>query len=51
MNWGVTDEFINQEKTTELCLNEIKCCQEISIGPSFVVIEKLRKLLRNLFYK
>jgi hypothetical protein len=37
MKWGVSDEFINQDKSTELCLNEIKQCQENSIGPSFVV--------------
>ena len=37
MRWGVRDDATNAHMTTELCLREIKACQEISVGPNFVV--------------
>lgn len=37
MRWGVRDGATNTHMTTELCLREIKACQEISVGPNFVV--------------
>ena len=37
MRWGVRDDATNTHMTTELCLREIKACQEISVGPNFVV--------------
>lgn len=37
MHWGVRDDATDAHMTTELCLREIKACQEISVGPNFVV--------------
>ena len=37
MRWGVRDDATVAHMTTELCLREIKACQEISVGPNFVV--------------
>ena len=37
MRWGVRDISTNMHMTTELCLREIKACQELSVGPNFVV--------------
>ena len=37
MRWGVRDDATDAHMTTELCLQEIKACQEISVGPNFVV--------------
>ena len=37
MRWGVRDDATDTHMTTELCLREIKACQEISVGPNFVV--------------
>uniref|UniRef100_A0A0K0FUG2 NACHT domain-containing protein n=1 Tax=Strongyloides venezuelensis TaxID=75913 RepID=A0A0K0FUG2_STRVS len=37
MRWGVRDEATDDHMTTKLCLNEIKNCQKISLGPNFVV--------------
>ena len=36
MRWGVRDEMTNEHMTTELCLSELKSCQQLSIGPNFV---------------
>ena len=38
MRWGVPDEITANNKTVELCLNEIKNCRANSIGPCFIVI-------------
>ena len=37
MRWGVRDDATDAHMTTELCLREIKACQDISVGPNFVV--------------
>uniref|UniRef100_A0A0K0EPQ8 NACHT domain-containing protein n=1 Tax=Strongyloides stercoralis TaxID=6248 RepID=A0A0K0EPQ8_STRER len=37
MRWGIRDEATDDHMTTKLCLNEIKNCQKISLGPNFVV--------------
>ena len=37
MRWGMRDDATDTHMTTELCLREIKACQEISVGPNFVV--------------
>ena len=37
MRWGVRDDATDTHMTTELCLREIKACQDISVGPNFVV--------------
>ncbi|KAK3601003.1 hypothetical protein CHS0354_008112 [Potamilus streckersoni] len=36
MRWGVRDTATDSQTGTELCLNEIKLCQTLSTGPSFV---------------
>ncbi|KAL3870806.1 hypothetical protein ACJMK2_038846 [Sinanodonta woodiana] len=36
MRWGVHDTATDSQTGTELCLNEIKLCQKLSTGPSFV---------------
>ncbi|XP_006823090.1 NACHT domain- and WD repeat-containing protein 1-like, partial [Saccoglossus kowalevskii] len=36
MRWGVTDEAANDHTTMQLCLEEIRNCQQISTGPKFV---------------
>ncbi|XP_050411152.1 NACHT and WD repeat domain-containing protein 2 isoform X2 [Patella vulgata] len=38
MRWGIREEMQILHKTTEICLNEIKLCNEISTGPSFVTL-------------
>ena len=37
MRWGVRDEATADHMTSELCMKELKLCQDISTGPSFVV--------------
>ena len=37
MRWGVRDDATDAHMTTKLCLREIEACQEISVGPNFVV--------------
>lgn len=36
MRWGVRDEATDDHMTTQLCMNEIKNCQRLSVGPNFV---------------
>lgn len=36
MRWGVRDEATDDHMTTALCMNEIKNCQRLSVGPNFV---------------
>ncbi|KAK6190035.1 hypothetical protein SNE40_001982 [Patella caerulea] len=38
MRWGIRQEMEILHKTTDICLNEIKLCNEISTGPSFVTL-------------
>ena len=37
MRWGVRDEATADHMTSELCMKELKLCQDISTGPSFIV--------------
>ena len=37
MRWGVREEASIDHSTSELCLKEIQLCNEVSIGPTFVV--------------
>ena len=37
MRWGVTDDVINDHQVSQLCINEIVTCQQLSCGPNFVV--------------
>ena len=39
MRWGISNEASGDLAATTICLNEIKNCQNISIGPNFVVNE------------
>ena len=32
MRWGVRDEMTNEHVTTELCMQELATCQQLSIG-------------------
>ena len=36
MRWGVRDEMTNEHMTTALCMNELKGCQQYSMGPNFL---------------
>ena len=37
MRWGVTDDATNEHITETLCLQEVRNCQKMSLGPNFVV--------------
>ena len=37
MRWGISNELTNSHSATAVCLNEIKNCQNNSIGPNFIV--------------
>ena len=37
MRWGIRDEATDDHMTTELCVREIVNCQQISMGPNFMV--------------
>lgn len=36
MRWGVRDEATDDHMTTTICLEEIRNCQQASIGPNFI---------------
>lgn len=36
MRWGVRDEATDDHMTTQLCMNELRNCQRLSVGPNFV---------------
>ncbi len=36
MRWGVRDESTDDHQTATICLDEIRDCQSVSMGPSFV---------------
>nr|XP_033811856.1 LOW QUALITY PROTEIN: NACHT domain- and WD repeat-containing protein 1 [Geotrypetes seraphini] len=38
MRWGVRDYAAVDHMTTELCLKEIKLCQQMSVGPAFIAL-------------
>jgi hypothetical protein len=38
MRWGINHEATNNHMATTICLNEINNCQNLSIGPNFIVI-------------
>ena len=37
LRWGLTAETENDHSGTKVCLQEIKNCQDVSLGPNFVV--------------
>lgn len=36
-HWGVWDPKLDDERTVDLCKEEIDRCQRLSVGPNFVV--------------
>ncbi|XP_077984721.1 NACHT domain- and WD repeat-containing protein 1-like [Glandiceps talaboti] len=38
MRWGIRDENTDDHMTTEICLREIKACQQLSTGPNFITL-------------
>ncbi|KAK3777081.1 hypothetical protein RRG08_008927 [Elysia crispata] len=36
MRWGIRDEAQDDHMTTDICLNEVQLCKELSTGPFFV---------------
>ncbi|XP_060071031.1 NACHT domain- and WD repeat-containing protein 1-like [Ylistrum balloti] len=36
MRWGVRDEASDDHTTLDLCMNELRLCQELSTGPNFI---------------
>ena len=52
MRWGVRNEATDDHMTTELCMKELKFCQEVSTGPTFVVSGlKYRHLFSNSIHQ
>lgn len=37
MRWGIQNDAYENHGTTELCLKEITNCQNVSLGPNFIV--------------
>ena len=37
MRWGVRDEASDDHSASELCMRELRSCQQLSVGPTFVV--------------
>lgn len=38
LRWGVSEEAQKQNKTIQICLNEIRHCREVSPKPNFIVL-------------
>ena len=38
LRWGITDEASLDQKTLDICLNEVRMCAEITPRPSFVIL-------------
>ena len=47
MRWGVRDESTDDHSTLELCLKELKACQDLSTGPNFMVSKTKIQCLPN----
>ena len=37
LRWGITDDVTDEHLANTLCLEQIRACQRISMGPNFVV--------------
>jgi len=49
MRWGIQSGATNDHSASNLCMAELKNCQEQSLGPNFVVSGiKLLKIAANL---
>ncbi|KAI3388137.1 hypothetical protein SNEBB_001197 [Seison nebaliae] len=38
MRWGIPSDCTNNHTASELCLKELKTCQKLSLGPTFILI-------------
>ncbi|KAI3387087.1 hypothetical protein SNEBB_003519 [Seison nebaliae] len=38
MRWGIPTDCTNNHTASELCLKELKTCQKLSLGPTFILI-------------
>jgi len=38
MRWGISDQAVKENRTIELCMNEIENCRNVSIGPFFCLM-------------
>ena len=47
MRWGIPSDAYEYHGTYDLCKKEIADCQKFSIGPNFVVIIELKKILNH----
>lgn len=50
MHWGIPDESQLDYSMEELCLSEIKNCQNLSLGPNFVVNKSYARLFDTEIY-
>ncbi len=41
MRWGISNELTNGHLATSICLDEVKKSQKYSLGPNFIVNEKI----------
>ena len=48
MRWGVPEQASDNHTTSELCIQEIKKCQEVSVGPNFMVNHCISLCIMNL---
>ncbi|RNA01260.1 NACHT and WD repeat domain-containing 2-like, partial [Brachionus plicatilis] len=48
MRWGISNEITTSHMTTTVCLNEIKNCQNSSVGPNFIAFLSHRYGSRSL---
>jgi hypothetical protein len=45
MRWGVRDEASIDHSGPKICMDELKSCQKLSLGPNFVVRALIHVLL------
>ena len=38
MRWGIRDEATDDHSTMKICMEEIKNCQQMSVGPNFIYL-------------
>ena len=43
MRWGITEDSQNDHSVEKICLMEVQNCQKMSLGPNFVVSDKIQK--------
>ena len=50
LRWGLTEDVQNDHSAKKLCLLEIENCQNVSLGPNFIVSTILFGKVQSLFY-